>query len=566
MQKMLPIGIEQFADLRRNGYYYVDKTGMIGELFRSLGYANLFVRPRRFGKTLNMSTLKCFLSIGTDPALFEGLKIAEDQELCDRHMGQYPVLSLSLKDVNGDEYETARSQLSAVIARLAHTLEFLGTSDGLGQIDRERYMKLVSLDDNGDWFMSDVTLKNSLLTLSELLYKHYGKKVVLLIDEYDVPLDKAWNARHRYYDEMVSLIRDLFSASLKGNEYLAFSVLTGCLSISKESIFTGLNNLKVRSITEVRFDEYFGFTKDEVKELLGYYGLAGHYQTVEQWYDGYLFGNEHIFCPWDVINYVDDLLADPASLPRDFWATTSGNALLRGFIRRYGMARPEELEDLIAGGTVEKDIYEELTYRDLGEHPEYIWSILYMTGYLTLAERPAQGRKYTLRIPNAEIRDLFVGPVWDMFHSEVKADNTTREKLCAAFFDGEPEIVEQIFGDYLWRHMSIRSTFIRTSLAENYYHGYLDGLLEDLDGVRKESEKESGTGYADIILRRNSDRIGVVIELKYAQSANLDVECDDALAQIENHHYEAALLDEGATFVRKYGIACWKKSCRVKMR
>lgn len=564
MRKMLPIGIEQFDDIRRNGYYYVDKTGMIEELFHNLGFANLFVRPRRFGKTLNLSMLKSFLSIGTDAALFDGLKISANEELCERHLGQYPVLSLSLKDVNGDNYESAKTRLRAAIARLAVRFDFLASSDALSNIDKVRYNSIVSVDGNGTWNMDDSTLKDSLLTLSELLCKYYGRKVVLLIDEYDVPLDKAWNARNRYYDEMVSLIRDFFSSSLKGNDYLSFSVLTGCMRISKESIFTGLNNLNVRSISDVRFDEYFGFTQDEVREMLNYYGLDEHYDTVEEWYDGYLFGNTNIFCPWDVLKYTDELLADPESSPQDYWATTSGNDLLRGFIRQYGMSRPEELENLIAGETVEKEIHEEMTYRDLNNHPDYIWSILYMTGYLTLTERP-RGHKYNLRIPNMEIRELFVGPVWDMFRSEVKADNTTREKLCAAFFDGDPELAEQIFGDYLWRHMSIRSVFVQTSIAENYYHGYLDGLLEDIDGVRKESEKESGTGYGDIILRRNSDRMGVVIELKYARTSDLDRECDKVLEQIERHNYDAALLDEGASSVRKYGIACYKKTCRVKI-
>ena len=565
-EKKLPIGVENFEELIQEDFYYVDKTELIADLLKNWGKVNLFTRPRRFGKSLNMSMLKTFFEIGCDKTLFQGLKISEEKELCEKYMGQFPVISVSLKGGEGRSFEFAREALKGVIGDEARRFSFLSNSENLSEKDKAAYEQLVEISretgNGGIYAMSENVLVSGLLTLSALLHKHYGKKVILLIDEYDVPLDKAF--QYGYYEEMVSLIRNLLGNALKTNTSLYFAVLTGCLRISRESIFTGLNNLKVMSITNVQFDEYFGFTDSEVKEMLNSYGLADHFDSVKAWYDGYRFGKVDVYCPWDVISYCDNLRADPDARPEDYWSNTSGNAIVRRFIDLANEKTRDEIERLIAGETIVKEIRQELTYGELDSSIENLWSVLFTTGYLTSRGR-IDGDKYALAIPNYEIRKLFIQQIREWFRNQTIKDKKTLDKFCKAFPEQDAEQIEELFNDYLWNTISIRDTASRKEQRESFYHGILLGILGCQDEWLVKSNAESGIGYSDILIEIRKNRIGIVIEMKYAQDGNLEAACQDALRQIEEKSYEARLKEDGMRNIIKYGIACYKKECKVKL-
>lgn len=557
--KKLPIGIENFEEIRTENFYYIDKTGLIRELLNNWGKVNLFTRPRRFGKSLNMSMLKNFFEYGGDVTLFDGLEIAQETCLCEEYMGQFPVISISLKGVSGNSFEAARSMFCSVIGREALRFQFLLSSEKLSSVEKQLYAQLIKVE-NESFYMPDADLMNSLLVLSDLLRKHYEHKVIILVDEYDVPLDKA--QQYGYYEEMVSLVRNIFNQALKSNDSLFFAVLTGCLRISKESIFTGLNNPKVLSITDVQFDEYFGFTDEEVRDMLNYYDLRESYDTVKAWYDGYRFGNVDVYCPWDVISYVDALCVNSGAKPKDYWSNTSSNDIVKRFIQKAKQTTTKrEIEQLIAGETIRKEIRQELTYRDLEDTIDNLWSVLFTTGYLTAAGE-ADGDIYSLKIPNLEIRKIFTQQIYSWFQETAQKDGSTLKAFCEAFRSGDVNNIERQFNDYLWNTISIRDTFVKGK-KENFYHGILLGLLRYKEDWAVSSNRESGDGYSDIAVEIGEDRIGIIIEVKYADDGNLEKACAEALNQIEENHYEEELRRCGMKTVLKYGIACYKKHCKV---
>ena len=558
--KKLPIGIENFEKLRQEDFYYIDKTQLIEQLLTRWGEVNLFTRPRRFGKSLNMSMLQSFFEIGKDKTLFDGLRISDNQELCEEYQGKFPVVSVSLKGINGATYEEARRFLIKTINEEARRLSVLSDSTELDETDHELLTQLKKKE------MTNDSLVYSIRELTELLEKHYGSKVIVLIDEYDVPLAKA--NENGYYDEMVLLIRNLFENALKTNSSLKFAVLTGCLRIAKESIFTGLNNFKVYSITDKSFDETFGFTDAEVRELLRYYGQEKYYETVKEWYDGYRFGNVDVYCPWDVINFCSDHLADPGLEPKNYWANTSGNSVISHFIDSVG--KPQkltrmELEQLVNGGIVQKEINSELTYKELYSSIDNLWSTLFMTGYLTQRGEPS-GNRYNLVIPNREIRNIITNHILKMFKENVKDDGKTVSDLCDALLNQNPEKVELIFTEYMKKTISIRDTFARKPTKENFYHGLLLGILGFKENWSVMSNRESGDGFGDILIRIEDEDVGIVIEVKYADDGNLQGECEKALQQIIDIRYTEALEQEGIHTIIKYGIACYRKKCKVLMR
>ena len=563
-KKKLPVGIESFEKIRTQDFYYVDKTVMIRDLIQRWGEVNLFTRPRRFGKSLNMSMLKAFFEIGGNRALFDGLKISKEKELCEKYMGKFPVISISLKDVEGSDYDVARTLLCSVIGNEAlRFYELLKSSPKLNEVERRQYEQLVCTDheQRGSFAMSDSVLMGSLKTLSSLLEKHYEKKVILLIDEYDVPLSKA--NEQGYYNEMVFLMRNLLQQVLKTNSSLYFAVLTGCLRVAKQSIFTGLNNFKIYSITDVRFDEYFGFTDSEVKEMLAYYGQEAKVQTVREWYDGYHFGTLDVYCPWDVISYCDDLIDDKDAAPKNYWINTSGNDVVRHFIEKMGNGVMKgEMEALIDGKEVEKEIHEDLTYHEIYDSVNHLWSMLFMTGYLTRQE-PADGDRYKLVIPNLEIRSIFIRQIMAMFKKEVAKDGKLLESFCNALEQGNAAEVEKLFSSYLKKSISIRNTFVQKTLKENFYHGILLGILGYKDGWILKSNKESGNGYSDIWIYDEEKELGIIIEVKYAEESQFEVVCREAIAQIDKNRYAEELREEGCHSILKYGIACYKKRCQV---
>ena len=558
--KKLPIGIENFEEMRREDFYYVDKSHVIEQLLTQWGKVNLFTRPRRFGKSLNMSMLQSFFEIGKDKTLFDGLRISDNQELCEEYQGKFPVVSVSLKGINGATYEEARRFLIKTINEEARRLSVLSDSTELDETDHELLTQLKKKE------MTNDSLVYSIRELTELLEKHYGSKVIVLIDEYDVPLAKA--NENGYYDEMVLLIRNLFENALKTNSSLKFAVLTGCLRIAKESIFTGLNNFKVYSITDKSFDETFGFTDAEVRELLRYYGQEKYYETVKEWYDGYRFGNVDVYCPWDVINFCSDHLADPGLEPKNYWANTSGNSVISHFIDSVG--KPQkltrmELEQLVNGGIVQKEINSELTYKELYSSIDNLWSTLFMTGYLTQRGEPS-GNRYNLVIPNREIRNIITNHILKMFKENVKDDGKTVSDLCDALLNQNPEKVELIFTEYMKKTISIRDTFAQKPTKENFYHGLLLGILGFKENWSVMSNRESGDGFGDILIRIEDEDVGIVIEVKYADDGNLQGECEKALQQIIDIRYTEALEQEGIHTIIKYGIACYRKKCKVLMR
>ena len=563
VRKKLPIGIDGFEKIMTNDFYYVDKTLFIKELLQNWGEVNLFTRPRRFGKTLNMSMLRKFFEVGSDPALFDGLKIAQEKELCEKYMGKFPVISISLKSVGGLKYDSAVAALRTVIGNEAGRFRFLRDSAKLDEDDKNSYNQLINVEVKGNskYAIPEDALIDSLKTLAQLLEKHYGQKVILLLDEYDVPLDKAF--RNGYYDEMVNLIRSLFDNALKTNDSLYFAVLTGCLRISKESIFTGLNNPKVHTISDVRYDEYFGFTNADVDELLEFYGLSAYKDTIKDWYDGYRFGDRDVYCPWDVINYCDELLADPGAEPENYWANTSGNDLIRRLLKKANQNTRNDVEQLINGGTIIKSIRQELTYREVEDSIDNIWSVLYSTGYLTCRRR-VPGKKMELALPNREVRELFIELVKDWFEETTRADSGRVSRFCEAFPAGDTDMIQRMLGDYLWDSISVRDTAVRKNMKENFYHGMLLGLLQNQDSWLVKSNAETGEGYSDISIQ-TPDRVGIVIELKYADDGNLEKACAEALEQIEEKKYAQGLKRWGTKKILKYGIAFYEKECMVVM-
>ena len=562
----LPVGIDDFRKLRESHFYYVDKTRLIEQLLLNWSEVTLFTRPRRFGKTLNMSMLKSFFDIGTDKALFDGLYISGNKELCDEYMGKYPVIFLSLKGVEGLTYEEAFEAFVRIMGKEVNRVSFLADSDKFTQIEREQYKGLTIMK-NGRLAFDKEKLISSLQLLSQLLYKHYGKKAVILIDEYDVPLDKAF--QNGYYNEMVPLIRGLFGQALKTNEFLQFAVLIGCLRISKGSIFTGLNNFKVMSITDSRFDEQFGFTDSEVKKLLSDYGMDSHFDEVKEWYDGYYFGRADVYCPWDVINHADHLRDDGDAKPQTYWINSSGNSLVRRLINRADSSTKDEIERLIAGEAIEKVIRQDLTYDEIENSIDNIWSVLFTTGYLTkigevkLAD--SESYAYKLVIPNKEVREVFVLQIQEWFKAVVANDNDTMKLLSKAILDKDETVLARQLNIVMGRMISILDTKAPDDMKENFYHGLLLGLLRgsNPDWLIK-SNRESGDGFSDILIKPENPDLGIVIEVKYAKEfKGLDAACDAAMAQIKQKRYDETLRDEGRCDILAYGIAFCRKRCRV---
>lgn len=559
MKLSLPIGIEDFKEVRKDGYYYVDKTALIQQVLEKRSKVTLFTRPRRFGKSLNMSMLKNFFEIGTDAALFEGLHISKNTQMCEKYMGKYPVIAVSLKGVDAATYEEAFSALVDIINQIASQVQFLMDSTKLTDFDKTRFQGLFNEN------MNLKTLGSSLLWLSIFLEKHYNKKVVVLIDEYDVPLAKAHE--NGYYDKMVLLIRNMFGNVLKTNNSLAFAVLTGCLRIAKESIFTGLNNFKVYSITDEEFDETFGFTGEEVQEMLAYYGLSSCFDKVKEWYDGYRFGNTDVYCPWDVVNYCSDHQNRPNAEMKNYWMNTSGNEVISHFIDSINdphMLTKSELELLVSGETVVKRVDEMITYKELYSNIDNLWSTLFMTGYLTQRGKEMDGR-YHLAIPNREICNIIVERVLALFRKDVSKNAKLLNGFCNAMLESDSATVEQLLTEYMDTTISIRDSFVK-SLRENFYHGLLIGIFGYRDGWKATSNKESGDGFSDILIEvnENDSRMGIVLELKYSKSEKaLDKDCQAALQQITDKNYEQALRKNGYQNILKYGIAFYHKKCRV---
>lgn len=560
-KKKLPVGVDSFSKLIRQNFYYIDKTDLLMNLLNNWAEVNLFTRPRRFGKSLNMSMMQTFFEIGCDKTLFDGLKISEEKELCQEYMGQFPVISVSLKGVEGQNFQEALAAMKWIIGQEALRFRFLLDSSRLSAEDKEIYRQLIEVGkgESGLFIMSNDTLGASLKILSDLLCRHYGKGVILLIDEYDVPLDKAF--QYGYYDQMVSLLRIVFGNVLKTNSSLYFAVLTGCLRISKESIFTGLNNLKTLTITNAQFDEYFGFTDKEVREMLSYYELEEHYETMKEWYDGYRFGKTDVYCPWDAINFCDDLRADDEAYPQNYWSNTSGNAIVHRLLNKADSVTKNEIENLIAGNEIIKEIHQELTYSELDQSVENLWSVLFTTGYLTQRGR-VDGRKYRLAIPNREIRELFITQIREWFRQTSRNDTGTLETFCQAFPQKNAAKIEELLNEYLWHTISIRDISGREK-KENFYHEILQGLLRYKENWLIKSNAESGEGYSDILIEIPESRTGIIIEIKYAEGAAFDLSCHKAVEQIREKHYDAILLEDGMENIIKYGIAFYKKRCKV---
>ncbi len=562
-KRKLPIGIEFFKDMRTRDYYYIDKTGFIRELLDNYGSVNLFTRPRRFGKSLNMDMLKSFFEIGTEAALFEGLEIAEDIDRCREYMGKFPVISISLKDVEGENYETAYDNLGIVISEEAERFDFLPDSKELTWTEKEKLLRLMKGD-----FEKPAYLHNSLRLLTRLLHKHYGTQVIVLIDEYDVPLDKAY--QNGYYPQMVQLIRSVFSQVLKTNKNLYFAVITGCLRIAKESIFTGLNNFKVRTIADVSYAEYFGFTDKEVREMLSYYGLEDKFSQMKEWYDGYRFGQVDVYCPWDILNQCDKFLESRSAPMEPHWENSNSNAIIQDIIEHATNTTKDQIEALISGEEIEKALIPELTYTDLDSQDvevrqTYLWSVLFATGYLTVAGRLENGF-YRLIIPNREILGIYEKKIRSWFKIEVTNKKLKWQNFCSAVKDGKAKEVQELLNEFMAEAISIRDTCAKKSMKENFYHGLLLGLLQVEESWIVKSNAESGIGYTDIQIERPSEKTGCVIEMKYAQEGRFDAACKEAMIQIENDGYTDVFHKKGMRTIHVYGIACYKKSCKIEYR
>jgi len=560
VKRKLPMGIENFEEMRTMGYYYIDKTGFIRVLLENIGKVNLFTRPRRFGKTLNINMLRYFFEAGNPWILFDGLEISKEKEICNQYMGKFPVISISLKNAEGDNFDEAKGMLRSIIGTEAQRFQFLLDSIHLSEIERRQYGALINVDKTGAFTMSDEFLRDSLRVLSQFLHKHYGQRTIILIDEYDVPLDKAYQSG--YYEAMVKFIRILFGQALKTNDSLYFAVLTGCLRISRESIFTGFNNFNVYTVRDVRYNEYFGFTDMEIRNMLEYYGFLSQYDAIKEWYDGYRFGNLNIYCPWDVINYCGDLRDGNAVKPRNYWVNTSSNDIIRKFISKAKSAARNEIEQLINGKSIKKKIRQELTYRDLDSDIDNLWSLLFTTGYLT-QRGEEDGDMAELVIPNKEIRWIFVEQIRRWFKEETEKDSCQLESFCRAFQENDVPAIENGFNAYLKKTISIRDTNVKKEMKENFYHGILLGLFGNMDGWEVKSNAESGEGYSDISVEIEDKEIGIIIELKYAEHARFEAGCREALQQIKEQNYEEELINNGMKTIYRYGVACYKKRCRV---
>ena len=556
MEKLkLPVGIDNFEKLRKENFYYVDKTRLIIDLLGNWGEVNLFTRPRRFGKTLNMSMLKYFFEVGTDKTIFDGLAISRKKALCDEHMGKYPVVFITLKGVDGLNFDSAYRMLRVILREEFSRLRFLDESTRIPEGDKIAFRRILHEQDTKE------DIQNSLKILSEMLYKHYGQKAVLLIDEYDVPLDKAFN--HGYYKEMVSLIRELFGQALKTNPYLQFAVLTGCLRISKESIFTGLNNFDVNSILDTRYDEHFGFTDPEVRQILSDYEVFDHYDETKAWYDGYNFGKADVYCPWDVINYVKNLSLAPDAKPQAYWINTSGNDLVKRFVDKADKTTQGEIERLINGEAIEKKVRLELTYNEIDDTIDNLWSVLFTTGYLTYDGETDDG-KLRLIIPNHEVREVFILQIQEWFKKTFVRDDKPMRDFCQAFINGDAEVIQKHLNLVMTRMISILDTKAKDDQKENFYHGLLLGLLRSDPTWLIMSNVESGDGFSDIIIEPDDPDAGIVIEVKYAPTiAELDAACKNALNQINERRYDERLRNEGRENNIGFGIAFCKKRCRV---
>ena len=556
----LPVGIDNFEKIRRNGFYYVDKTSLIEQLFSNWGEVNLFTRPRRFGKTLNMSMLTYFFEIGTDRSLFDGLHISSNEKICSEHMGKYPVIFLSLKNAEGLNFDTAKYQMVELIAREAERFPFLAKDTNLSDRDREKYRVLTAFAD-GHYQMSDDVLYGSLQTLSELLYKHFNQKTVILIDEYDVPLDKAF--QHGYYREMVALIRAMFGRALKTNEALAFAVLTGCLRVSKESIFTGLNNFKILSITDSRFDEQFGFTDKEVQKLLADYHLEARFSETKEWYDGYRFGNVDVYCPWDVINHIDRIKDDPNARPEAYWINTSGNDLVKRFVDKANRTTRNEIEQLIAGNAIEKTLRLDLTYDEIDNSIENLWSVLFTTGYLTQTGMTEDGA-YRLVIPNREICEVFKLQIQEWFKKSIFSNTEQLTAFWKAFEEGNTDGVEMYLNRIMSNSISVFDIKTGEGKKEIAYHNLLVGILTGNADWLVKSNVEAGEGFADIIVETEDPNAGIIVELKYTKNYDeMEQACKAALDQINDRRYQEYLLNDGRKDITLYGIAFCKKRCKA---
>lgn len=558
--KKLPVGLENFQEIQKSGFYYVDKTKLIEQLLENWSKVNLFTRPRRFGKTLNMSMLKSFFEIGADRTLFDGLYISRNQKLCEEYMGKYPVIFLSLKGIDGLSFEAAKYRLTELIGVEAERFAFLADSEKLTENERSKYRAIIHLV-NGKYSMDEDMLVSSLQTLSQLLCRHYSQKAMILIDEYDVPLDKAY--QYGYYKEMVSLIRGLFGQALKTNDDLQFAILTGCLRVSKESIFTGLNNFKVYAADDVRYEEEFGFTNEEVKKLLANYNLQEHFGKVKEWYNGYRFGNADIYCPWDVINYVDDLVSDPNVQPKSYWINSSGNDLVKRFIEQADITTKDEIEQLIAGNAIEKRIRSDLTYDEIDNSIDNIWSVLFTTGYLTRLGKADNG-VYKLIIPNQEIREVFVQHIREWFNQIVANNRASIDKINQGFLEGKAETIQRELTMFLGETIRVFDTKARNEEKEIFYHGILLDILKNYSGWVVKSNRESGDGFADILLKPKNPDAGIIMELKDVRSLHdLDQACERALEQIKNRRYDTELREDGRNDILAYGIAFCRKRCKV---
>ena len=560
MGQVISIGKQDYVSLRENHYFYIDKTDFIRQWWKNADDITLITRPRRFGKTLNMSMLQHFFEIGTDPKLFQGLSISKNNELCEKHMGKYPVVSISLKSIHADSYAKAKAQLIKLVNREARRVQFLLDSDRLTAVDKALFSELLDRE------MEEDTLVSSLQELTELLEIHFGQQVIVLIDEYDVPLAKA--NQNGYYDEMALLLRNFFENVLKTNDSLEFAVLTGCLRIAKESIFTGLNNFKVYSITDTDYDETFGFVDDEVKKMLKSLNQQDHYEEVKEWYDGYRFGKADVYCPWDVLNYCRDLLKDEQAQPKNYWLNTSGNDVIEHFIDSVNGQQTLtkiELERLISGEIVQKEINEFITYKELYNTSENLWSTLFMTGYLTQRGK-ADGNRYNLVIPNREVRNIITEHILVKFRQDIKKDGQMVQRFCQALANGQAQQVEQIFATYMSKTVSVRDTFVRKAIRENFYHGILLGILSFKDGWTVTSNRESGNGFSDILIQIDDSDIGIVIEVKYTEEGkSMESDCKAALKQIDEKNYTETLYQAGVKRILKYGIACQIKDCKVML-
>ena len=557
-EKNFPVGIDDFEKLRKENYYYIDKTVMIRDLLKSPAEVTLFTRPRRFGKSLNMSMLENFFSVEGDKSIFDGLTIAGEKALCEKHMGKYPVISFSLKNLDAaSDFRTAKELMECLVQGAARKAQYLSESSNLSEADKDVYAHLLYNKMNEGEFLGSFRI------LCELLEKHHGQKTVVLIDEYDVPLAKAFE--RDFYDQMANMIRGILGQTLKTNSSLQFAVLTGCMRVSKESIFTGLNNFTVFSCSDVEFDEYFGFTDEEVRKLLKDFHLSAHYDAIKEWYDGYRFGDTEVYCPWDVLCYCRKLLFDPQLRPQNYWINTSSNDIVRKFIQRsVNQTTKREIERLVAGEEIVKELHPELTYQDMYTTIENLWSVLFTTGYLTQRGKP-DGNLYRLAIPNMEIRNIFTTQIMEYFKESIKKDGETLNRLCTALENGDADKVEQYFTTYLKKTISIRDTFVQRELKENFYHGMLLGILGMKDSWAIFSNREAGDGYSDIIAETEDSQMGIIIEVKYAHDGNLEKSSQEALEQIRTTRYDEELKENGVGKILRYGIACYLKRCRVVM-